>query len=323
MNKTIKLISILLVLTTALTLASCGAAKDVKDQKLKVLGSVFPQYDFARTIGGDDAECEMLLRPGADSHSYTGDSPSDILRISNCDLFIYVGGETDSEWVDKIREKLESEGGRCPVFLSLCDVCDTVDEEDYGIIEAEAEEDAADEGEYDEHVWTSPLNAISASNAICEEMCRLDEASSSRYRERCGEYVEKLRALDSEYREATANAKSNLLVFADRFPFRYLAKEYGLSCFAAFNGCASQSEPAPTTILDLCTIVEENSLPYVCYIETSNSRVPDLICKNTGCGKVLLHSCHTVSERDLDDGATYLALMKANLENLKKVLNYD
>ena len=311
-----KAISILLLLVFILPLSSC--VQD-RDERPYVIGTVFPQYDFARQVGGDEIRCEMLLPPGSDSHSYTGDDPTDIYRISRCDLFIYVGGETDSAWVDRIKEKLKDEEHK-PVFLALCDVCETVGEEEEGIIEGEEEPDDAEEG-YDEHVWTSPKNAAAAVRAITDALCDISPENAGLFQDRCKEYVSKLDLLDNKFRELSDSAEIKTLVFADRFPFRYFAKEYGFTCFAAFNGCAAQSEPTPTTVVRLCRIVEEKSLAYVFYIETSNSGVPDLICKNTGCGKLLLHSCHTVTQTELDEGVTYLSLMEQNYKNLEKALN--
>ena len=285
-----------------------------------MIGTVFPQFDFAREIGKDRIDCEMLLPPGADSHSYTGDDPSDIYRIMNCDLFIYVGGETDSAWVDKIKNMIDEDGEKSPRFLSLCEVCDVLTESSSGIIEGEEEENGEDEEEYDEHVWTSPKNAIKVSRAIADALCEIDPGNAAFYKDNCDEYIAKLTELDSSFTELAGAAKLRTLVFADRFPFRYLADEMGLKCYAAFNGCASQSEPSPTTVVKLCKIVEEQNLPYVFYIETSQSDVPELISSATGCETLLLHSCHTVTQGELHLGASYLSLMTQNLENLKKAL---
>ena len=318
-----KLIAIF-ILSAVLTaiFASCGNYQE-KD-KLYVIGTVFPQYDFARQIGGEHIDCEMLLQPGADSHSYTGDDPSDIYRIMKCDLFIYVGGETDSEWVERIKDSIESSGQKSPVFLSLCDVCDTIEEDSTGIIDEENESDESEaEPESDEHVWTSPKNAVLACLAIKDAMIGLDPKNAESYEENCTNYVDELLQLDEDYYTMIKNADSKTLVFADRFPFRYLAEEFGLSCYAAFSGCSSQSEPAPTTILKLCDLVEFKNIPCVFYIETSNSKVPEIISNATGCETALLHSCHTISQKELDSGETYLSIMKNNLSSLRKALYYD
>ena len=321
----IKRILSIIIIIAALTavLASCGG-NEVKD-KPYVIGTVFPQFDFARQIGGEHIKCEMLLKPGADSHSYTGDDPSDVYKIMNCDLFIYVGGETDSEWVERIKENLESSGQKSPIFLSLCDVCDTIEEDDSGIInkEEEEEEEEESESENDEHVWTSPKNAVLASLAIKDALTEIDPDNATDYEKNCTHYVNELLQLDEDYYSLIKNADTKTLVFADRFPFRYLAHEFGLTCYAAFSGCSSQSEPAPTTILKLCELVEFKHIPCVFYIETSNSKVPEIISNATGCDTALLHSCHTISQKELDSGETYLSIMKNNLISLRKALYYD
>ena len=297
--------------------ASCAPKKE--GGKIKVIGTVFPPYDFAREIGGDFVECEMLLRPGADSHSYTGDDPSDIYRILNCDLFIYIGGESDGEWVEKIKRLCESSGD-APRFLSLAECCGLLEESDEGMIETE---DGDADGTFDEHVWTSPANAAASCEAICGALCEIDPANSESYRNNLDVYRAKLLDLDSEFLELAKAASCKTVVFADRFPFRYLADEMGLEYSAAFNGCSSQSEPSPTTVAKLCSIVTEKKLRYIFYIETSKSTVPDLIARNTGCTTLLLHSCHTVTKGQLDEGVSYLSLMEQNLENLRKALLYD
>ena len=316
-----KTITIIILLATLLALlASCGNVR-TKD-KPYVIGTIFPQHDFARQIGGELIDCEMLLRPGTDSHSYTGDDPSDLSRIMNCDLFIYVGGETDSEWVERIKGNLESSGQKSPVFLALCDVCDTIEEDDSGIIDKE-EEDLENETESDEHVWTSPKNAVLASIAIKDALVKIDPDNAKEYEKNCSGYVNELLELDDDYYSLIRKADTKTLVFADRFPFRYLAHEFGLTCYAAFSGCSSQSEPAPTTILKLCELVEYKHIPCVFYIETSNSKVPEIISNATGCDTALLHSCHTISQKELDSGATYLSIMKSNLNSLRKALYCD
>ncbi len=314
-----KIICVILFCTIIAVVPSCMT---LTNDKPYVIGTVFPQYDIAREIGADDIKCEMLLPPGADSHSYTGDDPTDIYKISKCDLFIYVGGETDSSWVDRVREKLKDEEHK-PVFLALCDVCETIGEEEDGIIEGEEEEEESAEEGYDEHVWTSPKNAIAISRAVANELCKLSPDKAKTFRSRQEGYEAKLEVLNEKFETLCTGGTKKPLIFADRFPFRYFANEYGFTCYAAFNGCATQSEPSPTTVVRLCKLVEKYDIPYVFYIETSNSGVPDLICKNTGCGKLLLHSCHTVTQSELDSGVTYLSLMEQNYTNLEKAIKND
>lgn len=313
-----KVISFLLILSLVpFCLFACSDTED--NGKIKVVATIFPQYDFAGIVGGEYCDVQMLMSPGSDSHSYSGDNPSDILKIADCDLFIYTGGESDAEWVDGVLKKV-FDAGCNPQTVSLFDVCEILDEENEGIIEAEEEEGEHGGHEGDEHVWTTPKNAELAVYAVRDALCGIDPAHSDYYTSNAEEYAKKLQALDEAFCALSQNAGCKTLVFADRFPFLYFAKEYGFECYAAFNGCASQSEPSPTAIVKLCRIIEENGLKNVFYTETSQSSVPTTISNATGAVPTLLHSCHTVTQKQLDSGISYLELMNMNLENLKEAL---
>ena len=322
-KKTISfLLSILLIMTSVASFVSCEQTIQI-DEKPKIIGTIFPLYDFARQITGDLADCEMLLPPGADSHSYTGENPSDILRISQCDIFIYIGGESDAEWVERVRNSIESSGDTSPLFISLYEACDLLEETSEGIVDTDSDSDEH-EIEYDDHVWTSPLNVIKAVQAVTDAVCSIDPDNRNAYSANSSQYIEKLETLDSSFNELFLNCKKEpVLVFADRFPFRYFADRYSLKCYAAFNGCASQSEPSPSVIAKLCSIVQELKLSYVFYIETSRSNIPDLICDSAGCSSMLLHSCHSVTQSEIDRGATYLSIMEQNLNNLRKAFGNE
>ena len=177
--------------------------------------------------------------------------------------------------------------------------------------------------EYDEHVWTSPRNAVAICEAICERFCRLDPEGERVYRENLAAYREKLLALDEEFRRVTGEAPLNTLVFADRFPVRYFVEEYGLDYFAAYPGCNSQAEPSARTVAFLIDKVRELGSPAVLYIEFSNEKMADILCEDTGCKKLPFHSCHNVSARQFQQGVGYLELMEGNLESLKEALGWQ
>lgn len=287
---------------------------DAENDKIIIVGTVFPHFEFARVVGGERCEVQMLMPPGSDSHSYSGDTPADILKIARSNLFIYTGGESDEKWVGDVMRRIEK-SGKAPLTLSLCDICPTFAESGEGIIEAEDEP-----GEADEHVWTSPKNAALIVNAIRDTLCGIDPDGSDYYTSNAEEYTKKLEKLDSEFAAIAESTECKTLVFADRFPFLYFAKEYGFGCCAAFQGCASQTEPSPTTIVQLCDIINRNGLHCVFYTETSQSSVPKVISKATGAEPIMLHSCHTVTEKQLKNGVSYLGLMEENLEKLKEAL---
>jgi len=286
--------------------------------KLSIVTTIFPQYDFVREIAGDSVELTMLLSPGSESHSYEP-TPQDIITIQNCDIFIYVGGESD-EWVDGILDSMDTGNMK---IIPLMDLVDTVEEEIVEGMEAEdgaAGEDENEAPELDEHVWTSPKNAITIVQYISDTLCELDNANVAAYKVNTASYLEELSELDAAFREVIDNALRHTLVFADRFPFRYLANNYGLEYYAAFPGCATETEASAATVAFLIDKVKEEDIPVVFYIEFSNEKMADTICESTNAQKLLFHSCHNISKEDFKSGISYLELMTQNMINLKEAL---
>ena len=311
-----RIICIMLCMTAVLfSLCSCGKENSKKDDgKLNVVTTIFPPYDFAREIGGDKINVSMLLKPGMESHSYDP-TPQDIIKIQESDLFIYVGGESD-EWVNDILES----GDRKPAkIIALMDIVDKVQEE---IVDGmEKDDDEGDEIEYDEHVWTSPINASLITRKISETLCELDTKNVDFFKSKTSEYCRKLSALDNEFREIAENAKRKTIVFGDRFPFRYFADEYGLKYYAAFPGCSSETEPSAATISFLIDKVKEEKIPVVFSIEFSSGKVADAICESAGAKKLTFHSCHNVTQQELDNNAGYYSIMHNNALALKEALS--
>ena len=229
-------------------------------------------------------------------------------------LFFRCGGESEV-WAEKLLESGEEIRS-----LAMLDCVDALEEEHAEGMQIPQEEHEEEETEYDEHVWTSPVNAIRICEALCGELCAVDPEGESVYRENLRGYTEKLRALDAAFRQVVEEARFHTMVFADRFPVRYFVEEYGLQYFAAFPGCAEDTEPSARTVAFLIDRVREQGLPAVFYIEFSNEKMADMICEDTGCAKLLFHSCHNVSADELRDGVGYLELMQKNLEALKEAL---
>jgi len=307
-----KLISILLSLMLLLSLCGCGAQPEAETDGLSIVTTVFPAYDFARQIAGERAQVSLLLPPGAESHSFEP-TAKDMVRVHSADLFFCNGGESEA-WVEELLES-----GEDIRALSMMDCVDALEEEvKEGMQENRAEEE--EETEYDEHVWTSPRNAIRICEALCEELCSLDPEGEGDYRARLAAYTAALEELDAAFRQTVSEGKHRTVIFADRFPVRYFVEEYGLEYFAAFPGCAEDTEPSAKTVAFLIDRVREEQIPAVFYIEFSNEKMADQICEDTGCGKQLFHSCHNVSADDLRVGVTYLELMQNNVLALKEAL---
>ncbi len=287
---------------------------------IQVVATNFPCYDFARAVAGERAEVTMLLPPGSESHSFEP-TPRDILTVQGADVFIYAGGEGDA-WVGGLLENMERSGKQ---DVALIDLVDAVEEENIeGMqIEERHEEYGHDEeeAELDEHVWTAPSNAKVIVLGILGELVEADPAGGSVYRENAAAYCEEIDALDGAFQEVTDHAARRTLVFADRFPFRYLADAYGLTCFAAFPGCATETEPSARTVAFLIDKVKEEGIPVVFHIELSNEKMADTICEATGAAKRLLHACHNISRDDFENGETYVTLMAKNVEALREALS--
>lgn len=305
----------------AIGLTACGQStvQEADDGKLQVVATIFPAYDFARAAGGDLADVTLLLPPGAESHSYEP-TPADILAVQNCDLFIYLGGESDS-WVDTILGSVDRTGAT----MRMVDCVELLEEETVEGMQAEPGHDHEDHDlgevkEIDEHVWTSPVNAAAITRAIGEKLAELDPEHAAAYRDGAADYAGEIDQLDQDFRDFFATAPRKTIVFGDRFPIRYFAEEYGLEYYAAFPGCSTQTEPSAATIAFLTEKVETERIPTVWYIEFSNHLVADSIAEATGAKTALFHSCHNVSQEDLDAGATYVSLMRGNLERLRENL---
>ena len=306
----------LLLLAMALSLGACGEGETplAEDGRLCILTTLFPAYDFVREIAGERAQVQLLLPPGAESHSFEP-TAKDMIRIQECDLFFCNGGESEA-WVDQMLADLPVES------LVMLQCVDALEEEvKEGMQEIQEEEDGEEEGpEYDEHVWTSPRNAKRICQDLCERLCALDPEGETVYRENLRRYSEELDALDAAFRETVEHGRVKTVIFADRFPVRYFVEEYGLDYFAAFPGCADDTEPSARTVAFLIDRVRAEQIPAVFYIEFSNEKMADVICEDTGCSKLLFHSCHNVSKADLENGVTYLQLMWGNVNALKEAL---
>lgn len=301
-----RLIAILLCLCLILCGCTAQPEKPHDETKLQIVCTSFPAYDFAREIAGDRAELTLLIKPGSEVHSYEP-TPKDMIRIQESDLFICNGGESEQWAKTLITPELNT--------IYMMDCVDTVEESADGIYNAED-----GEPELDEHVWTSPLNAIKISEEICNALCKLDTDNAEEYKMNFAAYKAQLMALDREFRQVIKNSGKHTLVFADRFPMRYFALEYGLNCYAAFPGCSSETEPSAKTVAYLIDRVREDKIPAVLYMEFSNQKMADVICEDTGCKKLPFYSAHSVSAEQFEQGVSYLDLMRINLNSLKEAL---
>lgn len=315
MKKFTRITALLTAAATALCLCSCTSQNDTDNrdsEKLKIISTVFPPYDLAKQIAGDNADISILLPPGSESHTYEP-TAKEILEIQNCDIFLYIGGENE-QWAEKIISSNKSDSVKT---VKLIDCVKTLEEAD--LHEEEHHEEHSHEA--DEHIWTSPKNEQLMLTAVYDAICEADPENKAVYTKNKDSYNEQLSELDKAYKEAIDNAKNKTIIIADKFPFRYLAEEYGLDCYAAFSSCSDESEPSAAAMTSLISKIKEQNIPVVYYLEFSSTKVADTLCSETGASSLMLHSCHNVSKEDLEKGISYVDLMNQNLENLKTALN--
>lgn len=317
------------------------------DGRLRVVTTLFPYYDFLRQLAGDRIELKLVVPAGMDSHSFEP-TPADILTIQGADLLVCNGGSME-QWLDRVLVSLgEDTPGR---VVTMMDYVETLEEELVEGMEdshsaheshthahdADEDEDGRDDGdtgenarleeesgheehEYDEHIWTSPVNAIRMTAVLQEILSEEDPEHAGFYAGNAAVFTDRLKALDQEFRGIVAAGRRKLLVFGDKFPMRYFFDEYGLEYRAAFSGCSSDTEPSAKTIAYLIDRARGENIPAVYYLELSSPRVAELIGEETGAVPLLFHSCHNVTRYQFDSGVTYLELMEQNAVNLRKGL---
>lgn len=323
--------------------------READSGKIQVAATVFPYYDFVRQIGGGLVDVELVIPAGMDSHSFEP-TPADMRVLQEADIVIANGGAME-HWVTQSLDALDSAEMTVAYMMDYVDtveeeIVEGMEEEEHGHNHEEGQgsdsshgkqdagEDAEhndpdafnedgheEEIEYDEHIWTSPVNAMEITKVITDILIEKDPVHAAEYRAGRDAYLEELTEIHQGFLEVAENEKRNMIVVGDKFPFRYLADEYGFHYRAAFSGCSTDTEPSARTIAYLIDKVREGNLPAVYYLELSSRRVSEIIGEETGAEPMLLHSCHNVSRTEFDGGITYADLMRQNIENLRKGLD--
>ena len=308
----------------AAVISGCGSVRPgiwSDDGRLKVMATLFPYYDFVRQIAGDAVELELFVPAGTNTHSYEP-TPRDMIGLQEADLVIYNGGHMES-WMDAVLEASQLTGKA----VRMMDYVEPLEEQIVEGMEHDehdhAHESHSEEGhvsEYDEHIWTSPPNAIILAQAICDELCALDPDNEALFRKNRSAYQEDLQLLDESFEEVVEGARNRIMIVGDRFSLRYFAHAYGLDYRAAFSGCSEDSEPSVRTVAYLIDKVREYGIPVVYHLELGSTRIADTIAEETGARVLEFHSCHNVTEEEWKAGVTYLELMQRNVESLREGL---
>ena len=321
-----RIISLVLVLVLAVSLfAGCSGTSGADDGKLNIVTTIFPEYDWVKNItaGADNVDVKLLLDNGADLHSYQP-TAEDMVKISSCDVFIYVGGESD-KWVD---DALKGAVNKDMVKINLIELLGSRAKEEETVEGMQAEKEEAEEGkddgpEYDEHVWLSLKNTSMLCKQISDKLCETDEKNKDLYTKNTNVYLKKLNDLDAKYQNVRDTAKYDTMIFADRFPFRYLMDDYNLKYYAAFLGCSAESEASFETVAFLAKKLDELKLPAVMTIDKSDKKLANTVIEtsNQKNAQILeMDSMQSVTTKDVEDGKTYLGIMESNLNAFTKAI---
>lgn len=350
-----KSVVFIVTISMILGMAGCGKTTEKEDNyRLKIVTSLFPYYDMARAVIGDvkGIDLKMTVTPGQDSHSFEP-TPSDVIQMENADVLIYNGGSLET-WIDTLLDSLNNKN---QIQMKMMDFVDVLNEEIVEGMDTRFEEhdhdehshkednhnkenhkedshseDSSNDSEFhnedseegheetDEHIWTSPVNEIIMTEKICDTLSKALPEEKENFQKNAESYISQLKELDNEFRTIVENAKINEIIFADKFPLQYFAKEYGLKYYAAFPGCGSDMEPSAKTIGFLVDRIKEDNIKAVFYLELSSHIVADAIETDTGAKPLQFNSCHNITQKQFDSGVTYVDLMKENVNNLKIAL---
>ena len=314
-NKLPKVIGGILSIMLIVSICIFAIARLSQNKKTtNIISSNFVGYDFARAVTGDKSKVAMLLKPGAEMHDYEP-TPEDIINIKNADLFIYVGGESD-KWVEDLLKDNEVPKEKT---LRLMDLVEVKEEE---LIEGmeEREHHHEEEIEYDEHIWTSPVNAVKLVNGIKDKLSKIYPENENIYTKNADAYISRLLNINQKIRDVVASSDKKELIFGDRFPFRYFADEYGLDYYAAFPGCSEQTEASSKTIAFLINKAKSNNIKTILKIELTSEKLAKSIADEAGAKVMTLNAAHNISSEDFEKGVTYADIMERNIEVLKEAL---
>lgn len=322
------ILAVVIVIGLGILLSSAGKKQPLNNQKLEIVASNFASYDFLRAIIGDNDNIELtfLIGPGKDAHSYDP-TAQDLITIQKADLFVYVGGEMEN-WSDKVINSLDNTGTK---LICIADDIDTIAEKEVdGAEEHEHDHEGEEgkehkeheEGAFDEHIWTSPANAIQMVNTLEKAMEEIDKENASKYKTNAEKYIVQIKKVDSQIQTIVDNKVRDRLVFGDKMPMQYFIDYYHLKVSAAFNGCSTETEPSAKTIAYLESKVKEEKIPVVLYIELNDGKVAKTIANEAGnaCQAMQIQTLHNVSLDDFENGETWVSLMTSNIEVLKKAL---
>ena len=286
--------------------------KKEESGKIEIVATLFPQYDFARQIGGDKVNVSLLLPPGTETHTYEP-TPQDIIAISNANLFIYTGKYMEP-WSERIVSGIDSD----TKILDASRNINLIHSEDDDHEEEEHEEQH--HHEYDPHIWLDPQNAIVMVNNITDELCLIDKANEAYYRANAEKLIKDIQSLDNDIESVVKDSGKNKIAFGGTFAYAYFVNHSNLEYVTAYDSCGENAEPSVAKVKEVIDYMKKNDIKVVFYQEASSGKIADSIASETGAKKLVFHTVHNATQVEIENGETYISLMRKNLENLKEAL---
>lgn len=314
------LITIILIFSLLVIGISKINKQSQNEEKIKVIATLFPQYDFAKQIGGDKVDVSLLLTPGTETHTYEP-TPQDIINVNRADLYIYTGKYMEP-WSDKIANSITSNTQVLDASKNINLINEEQFEKEHDIVDNNEEEsDNSHHHEYDPHIWLNPQNAIGMVKNIEEELCNIDPQNKEYYQKNAKNYINQLKSLDTEIETTIKESPKNKVAFGGTFAYAYFIQRYNLQYVSAYDSCGENSEPSVTKVKEVIDYMKENNINVIFYQELSAGKIADTISKETGATKLVFHTIHNASQEEINNGETYISLMKKNLQNLKQALS--
>jgi len=314
------LITIILVFSLVIIGISKTNNQSQSEEKIKIIATLFPQYDFAKQIGGDKVEVSLLLTPGTETHTYEP-TPQDIINVNKADIYIYTGKYMEP-WSDKIANSITSDTEVLDASKNINLINEEQFEEEHNTTDINEEEhDNSHHHEYDPHIWLNPQNAIGMVKNIEKELCSIDPQNKEYYQKNAENYIKQLTNLDNEIETTIKESKKNKIAFGGTFAYAYFIQRYNLQYVSAYDSCGENSEPSVTKVKEVIDYMKENNINVIFYQELSAGKIADTISKETGATKLVFHTIHNASQEEINNGETYISLMQKNLQNLKQALS--
>ena len=303
------LITIILIFSLLVIGISKINKQSQSEEKIKVIATLFPQYDFAKQIGGDKVDVSLLLTPGTETHTYEP-TPQDIINVNKADLYIYTGKYMEP-WSDKIANSITSNTQVLDASKNINLINEEQFEKEHDTIDNNEEEsDNSHHHEYDPHIWLNPQNAIGMVKNIEEELCNIDPQNKEYYQKNAENYINQLKSLDTEIETTIKESPKNKIAFGGTFAYAYFIQRYNLQYISAYDSCGENSEPSVAKVKEVIDYIKQNNINVIFYQELSAGKIADTISKETGAKKLIFHTIHNASKEEINNGETYISLMK-------------